>query len=119
MSSGTAIRNGNDVTIGDYASDVRSWAATILKRTGGKCIWVLGRSEGGLVGMVAAKDNPPDIGGLLLVATAGRPFGRLIKEPQSRRLKRAFRDRRDLPGRRTRFSDRPAFLRPAQGAGLV
>jgi uncharacterized protein len=79
-SSAAAIPNANDVTIGDYASDVHSWAATILKQTGGKCIWVLGHSEGGLVAMAAAKDNSPDICGLLLVATPGRPFSDLIKD---------------------------------------
>jgi pimeloyl-ACP methyl ester carboxylesterase len=79
-SSGAAIANANDVTIADYASDVHTWAATILKQTGGKCIWVLGHSEGGLVAMAAAKDNPPDICGLALVATPGRPFSSLIKD---------------------------------------
>ncbi|HXP02780.1 MAG TPA: alpha/beta fold hydrolase [Stellaceae bacterium] len=79
-SSAAAIPNANDVTIADYASDVHSWATTILKQTGGKCIWVLGHSEGGLVAMAAAKDNPSDICGLLLVATPGRPFAELIKD---------------------------------------
>jgi pimeloyl-ACP methyl ester carboxylesterase len=79
-SSAAAIPNANDVTIADYATDVHSWAATILKQTGGKCVWVLGHSEGGLVGMAAAKDNPPDICGLLLVATPGRPFSDLITD---------------------------------------
>jgi pimeloyl-ACP methyl ester carboxylesterase len=79
-SSAAAIPNSNDVTIADYASDVHSWTGAILKQTGGKCIWVLGHSEGGLVAMAAAKDNPPDICGLLLVATPGRPFSDLIKD---------------------------------------
>ncbi len=83
FSSGAAIPNSNDVTIADYASDVHTWATTILKQTGSKCIWVLGHSEGGLVAMAAAKDSPPDICGLLLVATAGRPFATLIKEQMS------------------------------------
>src|SRR5580704_18104360 len=79
FSSAAAVANANDVTIADYASDVHSWAAAIAKQTGAKCIWVLGHSEGGLVAMVAAKDNPPDIGGLLLVAAPGRHFSELIK----------------------------------------
>jgi pimeloyl-ACP methyl ester carboxylesterase len=80
FSSHAAIPNANNVTIADYASDVHSWAKVIRDKTGAKCIWVLGHSEGGLVGMVAAKDNPPDICGLLLVAAPGRKFGELIKD---------------------------------------
>jgi pimeloyl-ACP methyl ester carboxylesterase len=80
FSSHAAIPNGNDVTIADYASDVHDWAKTIGEKTGAKCIWVLGHSEGGLVAMVAAKDNPPDICGLLLVAAPGRKFGDILKE---------------------------------------
>ena len=80
FSSHAAIPNANNVTIADYASDVHAWAKVIRDKTGAKCIWVLGHSEGGLVGMVAAKDNPPDICGLLLVAAPGRKFGELIKD---------------------------------------
>ena len=79
-SSHAAIPNANNVTIADYASDVHTWAAAIREKTGTSCIWVLGHSEGGLVAMVAAKDNPPDICGLLLVAAPGRKFGDILKE---------------------------------------
>ena len=78
-SSHAAIPNANNVTIADYATDVHAWAKAIGEKTGAKCIWVLGHSEGGLVAMAAAKDNPPDICGLLLVAAPGRKFGDLIK----------------------------------------
>ncbi len=78
-SSAAAIPNGDDVTIADYADDVHRWAMTIRQQTGAKCIWVLGHSEGGLVAMVASKDNPPDICGLLLVATAGRRLGDVMR----------------------------------------
>ncbi len=80
FSSHAAIPNANNVTIADYASDVHGWARVIRDKTGAACIWVLGHSEGGLVAMVAAKDNPPDICGLVLVAAPGRKFGELIKE---------------------------------------
>jgi pimeloyl-ACP methyl ester carboxylesterase len=80
FSSHAAIPNANNVTIADYASDVHTWAKAIRDKTGAKCIWLLGHSEGALVGMVAAKDNPPDICGLLLVAAPGRKFGELIKD---------------------------------------
>jgi len=80
FSSRAAIPNANEVTIADYAGDVHTWAKTIRDKTGGRCVWVLGHSEGGLVAMVAAKDNPPDICGLVLVAAPGRKFGELIKD---------------------------------------
>jgi pimeloyl-ACP methyl ester carboxylesterase len=116
-SSAAAIPNANDVTIADYASDVHSWAATILKQTGGKCIWVLGHSEGGLVAMAAAKDNQADICGLLLVATPGRPFSDLIKDqirsnPANAAIQdEAFHDIDELAaGRRVDMSSAPAEL---------
>jgi uncharacterized protein len=116
-SSAAAIPNPNDVTIADYASDVHSWATTILKQTGGKCIWVLGHSEGGLVAMAAAKDNPPDVCGLLLVATPGRPFGDLIKDqirsnPANASIQdEAFHDIDELTaGRRVDISKAPPEL---------
>jgi len=80
FSSAAAIPNANDVTIADYAADIHTWVAAIRQQTGAKCVWVLGHSEGGLVAMAAAKDNPPDICGLLLVAAPGRKFGELIKD---------------------------------------
>ncbi|HVH78844.1 MAG TPA: alpha/beta fold hydrolase, partial [Stellaceae bacterium] len=79
-SSHAAIPNANNVTIADYASDVHTWAAAIRGKIGAKCIWLLGHSEGGLVAMVAAKDKRPDICGLILVATAGRKLGDVIKD---------------------------------------
>ena len=77
--SASAIPDADDVTIGDYADDVRSWVTTIRKRTGVSCVWVLGHSEGGLVALVAAQ-SAVDICGLILVSTAGRPLGNVLKE---------------------------------------
>lgn len=54
---------------------------------------MLGHSEGGLVAMVAAKNNPPDICGLVLVAAPGRKFGELIKDQlRSNPANAPFRD---------------------------
>jgi len=77
--SAKAIPDANDVTIADYAGDVRNWIDVIRKRTGVPCVWVLGHSEGGLVALVAAQDAK-DICGLLLIATAGRPMGAVLRE---------------------------------------
>lgn len=77
--SAKAIPDANDVTIADYASDVRHWVEVIRKRSGVPCVWVLGHSEGGLVALVAAQGGD-DICGLLLVATAGRPMGTVLRD---------------------------------------
>lgn len=77
--SAQAIPDANDVTIADYAADVHSWITVIRKRTGVPCVWVLGHSEGGLVALAAAQ-GATDICGLVLVATAGRPMGEVLRE---------------------------------------
>lgn len=77
--SAGATPDGNAVTIADYVTDVQAWTTVIRQRTGASCVWLLGHSEGGLVAMAAAKAHP-DICGLMLVATAGRPIGELLRE---------------------------------------
>jgi pimeloyl-ACP methyl ester carboxylesterase len=79
FASAAAVTDGNDVTIGDYASDVETWAASIRKQTGAPCIFVLGHSEGGLVALAAAQ-KASDICGLLLVAPPGRPLADILRE---------------------------------------
>jgi uncharacterized protein len=77
--SASAIPDANDVTIEDYATDVQSWVTAIRTRTGASCVWVLGHSEGGLVALLAARQTS-DICGLILVATAGRPLGQVLRQ---------------------------------------
>ena len=81
--SATAIPDADDVTINDYAADVRAWLSTIQARTGASCVWVLGHSEGGLVALLAAQQTA-NICGLILVSTAGYPLAQvLIQQLQS------------------------------------
>lgn len=77
--SAAALSDPNSVTYNDYASDVKTWISIIQKQTSAKCVWLIGHSEGGLVSLVAAQ-NSSDICGLVLVATAGRPLGLLLRE---------------------------------------
>ncbi|MBX9910381.1 MAG: lysophospholipase [Beijerinckiaceae bacterium] len=77
--SARAIPDANAVTIEDYAADIRTWVATIRRRMGAPCIWVLGHSEGGLATLVAAQ-QAPDICGLLLVSATGRKLGDVLRE---------------------------------------
>ena len=79
FASAGAVADANDVTIEDYAADIHSWIASIRKRTGAACVWVLGHSEGGLVALAAAQ-HPEGICGLVLVSAPGRPLGTIIRE---------------------------------------
>jgi len=74
-----AAGDANAVTIADYATDVHQWARAARARTGARCVWLMGHSEGGLVALVAAQ-NPADLCGLVLVSAGGRPIGTVIRE---------------------------------------
>ena len=77
--SSGAVADANAVTLDDYARDVHTWIAALLERTETRCVWVLGHSEGGLVGLVAAQRSD-DICGLILLSTPGRPLGAVLRE---------------------------------------
>lgn len=76
--SGNAISDPNDVTIEAYAEDARNWVKYASDLA--PCVWIAGHSEGGLVALVAAKEAPKRLCGLLLLATPGRPVGQLMLE---------------------------------------
>lgn len=77
--SAGAVPDANAVSMADYATDVHSWAQAIRARTGARCVWVLGHSEGGLVGLLAGR-RPQDICGLMLVAAGGRRMADVVRE---------------------------------------
>ena len=77
--SAAATPDPNAVTIPDYVSDVQSWVTTLLQQTGARCVWLLGHSEGGLVALAAAQ-KASDLCGLILVSTAGRPMGEVLRD---------------------------------------
>lgn len=79
FASQDAAADANAVTIADYARDTGAWVDAIRKRTGVKCVWLLGHSEGGLVALAAALEVD-HICGLILVATPGRSLGDVLKE---------------------------------------
>ncbi|HEX4735959.1 MAG TPA: alpha/beta fold hydrolase [Allosphingosinicella sp.] len=79
FASAGAIPDVYRVTIPDYAADVHQWAKAIRARTGARCLWVLGHSEGALVALAAAQDAA-DLCGIILVSGGGRPLGEVIRE---------------------------------------
>lgn len=69
----------NDVTIGAYADDGLAWIGRATEWA--PTVWLAGHSEGGLVALETARRAPNGaLGGLMLLATAGRPMGRLLVE---------------------------------------
>jgi alpha-beta hydrolase superfamily lysophospholipase len=78
MYGSKAAGNPNEATFADYDGDVRAWVETARKRTGQKCVWVAGHSEGGLVAMRAA--GGPNVCGVVLLATPGERLGETIRK---------------------------------------
>jgi pimeloyl-ACP methyl ester carboxylesterase len=77
--SKAAIPDANAVTLAAYATDAHNWIRALRERTGAKCIWLLGHSEGGLVALVAAQQSD-DLCGVILLAAPGRKLGDVIRE---------------------------------------
>ncbi|WP_299918192.1 alpha/beta fold hydrolase [uncultured Roseobacter sp.] len=76
--SAAAIGDPNDVTIAAYAQDVRDWVTKAAEKA--TCVWLAGHSEGGLVSLIAAMQPQVELCGVILLATAGRPIGQLMRE---------------------------------------
>jgi pimeloyl-ACP methyl ester carboxylesterase len=77
--SKAAVADGNKVTIEDYATDTHNWVAAIRPKTGAKCVWVLGHSEGSLIAL-ATGQQPDGICGVISVSGAGRKLSDVIRE---------------------------------------
>ena len=77
--SKSAVADPNAVTLADYAADAHQWARVLREKTGAKCVWLLGHSEGVLIALVAAQE-PKDICGVVLVSGPGRKLGDILRE---------------------------------------
>ncbi len=73
-----ALADPSAATIADYAGDAHAWAKLVAGRTGRRCVWLLGHSEGGLIALSAAQD-PSGLCGIILVAAPGRPLGTVMR----------------------------------------
>jgi hypothetical protein len=77
--SAAASADANAVTVADYAADVRSWVKAVRERTGARCVWLLGHSEGGLVALVAGQEAE-SVCGVILVSAPGRRLSDVLRE---------------------------------------
>ncbi len=78
MFGSASAGNPNEATFADYDGDVRAWVETARRRTGQKCVWVAGHSEGGLVALRAA--GGPNVCGIVLLAAPGQRMGDTIRK---------------------------------------
>ena len=60
--------------------DALAWAADLRNATGQKYVWLMGHSEGGIVALIAASRSPHDVCGLILIASPGRPLGKVLRD---------------------------------------
>lgn len=74
-----AVADANDVTLDDYAADTANWIAVLRQARNARCVWLIGHSEGGLVALATAARARADICGIVLVATAGRRIGDVLR----------------------------------------
>ena len=79
FASAGAVPDPNKVTIDDYAADARSWITAIRAKTGARCVWLLGHSEGGTVALNTAAASADGLCGVITVSAPGRPLGEVIR----------------------------------------
>ena len=77
--SKAAIADPNKVTVAAYAGDAHQWAKVLRAKTGAKCVWLIGHSEGVLIALAAAQDTS-DLCGVVLIAGAGRRLSDVLRE---------------------------------------
>jgi pimeloyl-ACP methyl ester carboxylesterase len=66
----------DDLRFGTYVDDAISWLDFLRSQSGVSSLFILGHSEGALVGTLAAKKA--SIAGLILLEGAGRPIGQIL-----------------------------------------
>jgi pimeloyl-ACP methyl ester carboxylesterase len=80
MFGSAAAGDANAASVRGYADDIRSWVGTLRARSGARCIWVLGHSEGVLMTLATAAGEAEGICGIVLVSGTGRKLGEVLRE---------------------------------------
>ena len=81
-----AMKEESDLRFGDYINDVRGWVDLLSKDKRFSEIVIAGHSEGSLIGMVAAQDNPK-VKKYISIAGSGKKAADILKEQMQDRLK--------------------------------
>lgn len=72
--------DANAVTMADYSADALAWVRTAARAAGTDCAWIAGHSEGGLVALIAARDDDPALCGVVLLAAPGRRLADVLRD---------------------------------------
>ncbi len=81
-----AMKKESDLRFEDYIDDVRGWIDILSKDGRFSEIIIAGHSEGSLIGMVAAQDNPK-VNKYVSIAGSGIKAADILKEQLEDRLK--------------------------------
>lgn len=72
-------KNEREMTPGVFVQDVRDWVTLLSRDKRFSAIILAGHSEGSLLGMLAAGNNP-EVSGFISIAGAGRPIDEILKD---------------------------------------
>lgn len=118
--------DANAIVIDDYAADIAAWTAAIRERTGARCVWLAGHSEGALVALVAAQTDV-NVCGIVLIAGGGRRLSDVLREQlranpanaslieESERIIRELEAGRRVPAAQISAPLQPLFRENVQG----
>jgi pimeloyl-ACP methyl ester carboxylesterase len=79
-SSSAAAKKERDLRFEDYVADAQGWIDRLSDDSRFSDVFVLGHSEGSLIGMLASVDNPK-VKGFISLAGAGRPAASISQSP--------------------------------------
>jgi pimeloyl-ACP methyl ester carboxylesterase len=85
-----ALKSESDMRIDTFADDARAAAALLRHKTGARCVWLIGHSEGALLAEMAAR-TPHGICGLVLISGAGVKAGDTLRRQVQTALPQAMR----------------------------
>jgi pimeloyl-ACP methyl ester carboxylesterase len=74
-----AGRSEEELRVQVFADDAHAWAAELRRRTGARCVWLLGHSEGTMHALLAARERS-GLCGIVLASAVGRRLGDVLRE---------------------------------------
>lgn len=88
--SAAAATDEANLTFDTMIDDAKAWARLTAERTGQPCVWLIGHSEGALIGQAAAADNPL-VCGLVLLSPVGERAGVAVRRQLEAALPEAMK----------------------------